>query len=113
MAFPLHRPRRLRRTDALRRLTRETRLSIDQLVYPLFVTAGRGVRQEVGSMPGVFQYSVDRVLDEVREVADLGIPAVLLFGLPEIKDEIGSGAFAADGVVQQAAEALKQATPDL
>jgi porphobilinogen synthase len=113
MAFPLNRPRRLRRTDALRRLTRETRLSVDQLVYPLFVTAGQGVRQEVGSMPGVFQCSVDKAVEDAREVVDLGIPAVLLFGLPETKDEIGTGAFAPDGIVQQAARAIKQATPDL
>ncbi len=113
MPFPLHRPRRLRRTDALRRLTRETRLSIDQLVYPLFVTAGHDVKQEVSSMPGVFQCSVDRVVDEAREVADLGIPAVLLFGLPETKDEIGTGAFAADGIVQRAARSIKHAEPNL
>jgi porphobilinogen synthase len=113
MAFPLHRPRRLRRTEALRRLTRETRLSIDQLVYPLFATAGHGVRQEVSSMPGVFQCSVEGTVEEAREVADLGIPAVLLFGLPETKDELGSGAFAPDGIVQQAAQAIKRAVPDL
>ena len=113
MPFPLHRPRRLRRSETLRRLTRETRLHVDQLVYPLFATAGRGVRQEVRSMPGVFQCSIDRLADEAREVADLGIPAVLLFGLPESKDEAGSGAFAADGVVQQAAGAIKRAIPDL
>ena len=113
MPFPLHRPRRLRRSDALRRLSRETRLHVDQLVYPFFVTAGRDVRQEVSSMPGVFQVSVDRLADEAREVVDLGIPAVLLFGLPEEKDDVGSGAFAPDGVVQQAAQAIKRATPDL
>jgi porphobilinogen synthase len=113
MPFPLHRPRRLRRTEALRRLTRETRLSVDQLVYPLFVTAGRGVHDQVASMPGVYHWSADTVAAEAERVAALGIPAVLLFGLPEHKDEVGSGAFAPDGVVQQATRAIKRAVPDL
>ncbi len=113
MPFPLHRPRRLRRTEALRRLTRETRLSVDQLVYPLFVTAGSGVHDEVASMPGVYHWSADTVATEAERVADLGIPAVLLFGLPERKDEVGSGAYASDGVVQRATRAIKRAVPDL
>jgi porphobilinogen synthase len=113
MPFPLHRPRRLRRTEALRRLTRETRLAVDQLVYPLFIADGLGLRREVGSMPGVYQWSVDAVVDEAQAVADLGIPAVLLFGLPEAKDDIGTGAFDADGIVQRATRAIKRAVPDL
>jgi porphobilinogen synthase len=113
MSFPLTRPRRLRRTDALRRLTRETRLSVDQLVYPLFVASGTHLKQEIGAMPGQFRWSTDTVAGEAQEVAALGIPAVLLFGLPEEKDDAGSGAFAADGIVQQAARAIKRVAPDL
>ena len=113
MPFPLDRPRRLRRTDALRRLARETRPSVDQLVYPLFIGPGRQVQQEIGSMPGQFRWSVDTAVCEAQAVADLGIPAVLLFGLPESKDEQGSGAFAANGIVQQAARAIKRAVPEL
>jgi porphobilinogen synthase len=113
MAFPLNRPRRLRRTEQLRRLTRETRLSVDQLVYPLFVAPGSGVQEEIGSMPGVYHWSVDTVTEEARRVAGLGIPAVLLFGLPESKDERGSGAYDREGIVQRAGRAIKRAVPDL
>ena len=113
MPFPLNRPRRLRRTDALRRMTRETRLSVDQLVYPLFIGPGRNVQQEIGSMPGQHRWSVDTAVCEAEHVADLGIPAVLLFGLPEEKDELGTGAYAAAGIVQRAARAIKRAVPDL
>ena len=113
MPFPIQRPRRLRRTEQLRRLTRETRLSVDQLVYPLFIAPGRGVHDEVASMPGVYHWSVDTAAGEAGRVADLGIPAVLLFGLPEAKDEAGTGAFVPDGIVQQAARAIKRAAPEL
>ncbi|MGH2350695.1 MAG: porphobilinogen synthase [Chloroflexota bacterium] len=113
MPFPLHRPRRLRRSEALRRLTRETRLAVDQLIYPLFVAAGGHDRQEIESMPGVYRWSTRTVVDEAGRAADLGIPAVLLFGLPETKDEQATGAFAADGVVQQAARAIKRSLPQL
>ncbi|HET7768061.1 MAG TPA: porphobilinogen synthase [Chloroflexota bacterium] len=113
MSFPLTRPRRLRRTEALRRLTRETRLSVDQLVYPLFIGPGRNVQKEIGSMPGQYRWSVDTAVCEAEDVAALGIPAVLLFGLPEEKDEIGTGAFAAHGIVQQAVRALKRELPEL
>ena len=113
MTFPLSRPRRLRRNEALRRLTRETRLSVDQLIYPLFVAAGIDRPQEVESMPGVNRWSVAGVVDAAGAAADLGVPAVLLFGLPETKDEAGSGAYAADGIVQEAARVLKRAFPDL
>src|ERR687886_2553763 len=111
--FPQARPRRLRRTDTLRRMVRETRLSVDSLIYPLFVVPGADVRVEIPSMPGVYHLSVDRVVDEAREVADLGIPAIILFGLPRHKDEQGSEAWAADGVVQQALRAIKRAVPSL
>jgi porphobilinogen synthase len=113
MPFPLSRPRRLRRTESLRRLTRETRLSVDQLVYPLFVAPGRNVQDEIPSMPGQFRWSVDTAVCEAEDAAALGIPAVLLFGLPEDKDDVGTGAFAPSGIVQQAARAIKRAVPNL
>jgi porphobilinogen synthase len=111
--FPQARPRRLRRTDTLRRMVRETRLSVDSFIYPLFVVPGADVQVEIPSMPGVYHFSVDRVVEEAREVADLGIPAIILFGLPRQKDEQGSEAWAADGVVQQALRAIKRAVPSL
>ena len=92
VTFPIHRPRRLRRTEALRGFVRETRLSTSGLVYPMFACPGNKVRNEVSSMPGVYQQSPDQIVEECREVADLGIPAVILFGLPEQKDETGSEA---------------------
>ncbi|MBI2955876.1 MAG: porphobilinogen synthase, partial [Acidobacteria bacterium] len=90
MGFPQTRMRRLRRTEALRRLVRETELSVRSLIYPLFVVPGEGVRKEVGSMPGAFHLSVDELVKECREVRQLGLPGVILFGLPEAKDELGS-----------------------
>ena len=113
MYFPEYRPRRLRRTENLRRLVRETRLSVDQLIYPLFVMPGSGVKNPVASMPGVFQFSVDKLIEEVRSVVELDIPGVLLFGLPEKKDERGSEAHAENGPVQQAVRAIKEAWPEL
>jgi porphobilinogen synthase len=113
MYFPDYRPRRLRRTENLRRMIRETRLSVDQLIYPLFVVPGSGVKNPVASMPGVFQFSVDRLIEEVRSVVELDIPGVLLFGLPEKKDEYGSEAHAENGPVQQAVRAIKKAWPEL
>ena len=113
MSFPIHRPRRLRRSEALRGFVRETNLSTTGLVYPLFVCPGTGVRQEVGSMPGVFQLSVDRAVEECREIADLGIPAVILFGLPEHKDETGSEAASSTGAVQRAIDAIRKAKLNL
>jgi len=109
MSFPVHRPRRLRHTEALRGLVRETRLTAAGLIYPLFVCSGENVRQEVSSMPGVFQQSVDRMVEECREVAALGIPGVLLFGLPDAKDARGSSSLLAEGVVQRAVEAIRKA----
>jgi porphobilinogen synthase len=109
MTFPVHRPRRLRRTEALRGFVREMRLSTRGLVYPMFACPGTKVRTEVSSMPGIFQQSVDQIVEECREVAGLGIPAVVLFGLPERKDEVGSEASDANGAVQRSVEAIKKA----
>jgi porphobilinogen synthase len=113
MTFPTHRPRRLRRTEALRGFVRETRLSASGLVYPMFACPGTKVRTEVSSMPGIFQQSVDQVVEECREVAGLGIPAVILFGLPDKKDEVGSEASDPNGAVQRAIEAIRKAKLDL
>ncbi len=113
MTFPTHRSRRLRRSEAIRGLVRETRLSAAGLVYPMFACPGTKVRTEVSSMPGVFQQSVDHIVEECREVAGLGIPAVILFGLPERKDEVGSEASAADAAVQRSIEAIRKAKLDL
>lgn len=113
MYFPAYRPRRLRRTENLRRMIRETRLSVDQLMYPLFVMPGKGVRNPVQSMPGVFQFSVDTLMEEIRSVADLNIPGVILFGLPSHKDERGSEAHAENGAVQEAVRAIKDAYPQM
>jgi porphobilinogen synthase len=107
------RPRRLRRTDAVRRMVRETRLSVDRLIYPMFVVPGADVQEEISAMPGVFHMSVDRLVEEARAVSDLGIPALLLFGLPRTKDWEGSEAWASDGVVQQAMRAIRRAVPSL
>ncbi len=113
MEFPAYRPRRLRRTDSLRRLVRETRLSVDQLIQPLFVVPGKGVEKPVVSMPGVSQLSVDRTAEQCKAIADLGIPAVILFGIPAKKDATGSQAYRDDGVVPQAIRAIKKAAPGL
>ena len=113
MAFPVTRLRRLRRTGELRNLVRETRLTPDAFVYPLFVCPGGGVRREVRSMPGVFNLSVDEAVKEAEEAHGLGVPAVILFGLPEKKDEAASGAWDEDGIVQRAARAMKRAVPEL
>src|SRR5512146_1620038 len=113
MPFPITRMRRLRRSEQMRSFVRETRLSPAGFIYPLFVCPGEGVRKEVRSMPGVFNMSVDEAAKECREVKSLGIPAVILFGLPEKKDEVATGAWADDGIVQQAARAIKRELPDL
>ncbi|MDA8305770.1 MAG: porphobilinogen synthase [Deltaproteobacteria bacterium] len=113
MYFPVYRPRRFRRTENLRRMVRETRLSVDHLVYPLFVMPGKGVKNPVQSMPGVFQFSVDQLIEEVRSVVELNIPGIILFGLPEKKDELGSEAYADNGPVQQAVQKIKQTWPEL
>lgn len=112
MEFPAYRPRRLRRTETLRAMVRETTLDVHDLVYPLFVKTGAGRRDEVSSMPGVYQVTVDQLPAEVDELKSLGIPAVILFGLPDAKDEAGSGAYAEDGIVQQAIRAIKAHDPE-
>ena len=112
MRFPQSRPRRLRRSEVLRGLVRETRLSTSQLVYPLFVCPGENVKREISSMPGNYHFSVDRIGEECREVAGLGIPAVLLFGIPEDKDERGSGGYGENAIVAKAVRAIRQAVGD-
>src|SRR5260221_14790700 len=109
----IHRPRRLRRSPAIRSLVRETRLSPDNFIYPLFVVTGTGQRREVGSMPGVFQLSVDEIVKEAAAAKTDGVPGVLLFGLPESKDATGSKASDPDAPVQSAVRALKRELPDL
>ncbi len=113
MSFPKDRPRRLRLTPGIRRMVRETSLSVDDLIYPMFVVEGNGAKETVESMPGVFRFSADVLVKEAREVADLGIPAVLLFGIPDEKDPEGSSAYKRSGVVQVAVKTLKDALPDL
>jgi porphobilinogen synthase len=109
MSYPIHRPRRLRRNEALRGLVRETRLSTAGLICPLFVCPGTRVRQEVNSMPGVFQQSADKIVEDCREIEALGIPGVMLFGLPEKKDPRGKSSISSTGVVQRAIEAIRKA----
>lgn len=113
MPFPIHRPRRLRRTEALRGFVAETRLSVGSLIYPLFVCPGSQVKSEIHSMPGAYRWSLDKIVDECRSAADLGIPAVILFGIPETKDDVGSGAYDPSGIVQRAVRAVKKALPKL
>jgi porphobilinogen synthase len=113
MSFPVQRARRLRRTEAIRGMVRETRLSTRGFVYPMFVCPGAGARVEISSMPGVYQQSADRLVEECREVEALGIPAVILFGIPEHKDERGSEAYSPTGVVQRAIESIRKAKLNL
>src|SRR5512142_3093674 len=113
MNYPDYRPRRMRRTENLRRMIRETRLSPDDFIYPLFVVPGSGVEKPIGSLPGQFNYSVDKAVEAASQAADLGIPGVLLFGIPERKDSVGSEAWKDSGVVQKAARAIEKQNPDL
>ncbi|HSE30536.1 MAG TPA: porphobilinogen synthase [Pyrinomonadaceae bacterium] len=113
MPFPTQRPRRLRRTEALRALVREAKLTRDDFVLPLFVCSGTNVRREVSSMPGVFNLSVDETAKEVSQAFDIGVRSVIVFGLPEAKDELATGAYAEDGIVQRALRAIKKSTPDM
>ncbi len=113
MSFPVHRSRRLRMHPGLRRMVRQTRLSVEQLICPLFVRSGTGVRQEIRSMPGQYQWSVDTLVEQCRELAGLGVPAVLLFGIPAHKDAAASEAYRSDGIVQRAVRGVKQACPGL
>jgi len=113
VSFPLHRPRRLRRTEKLRGLVREHRLNAAGFIYPMFVCSGTKVRNEIGAMPGVYQQSADQIVEECREVESLGISGVILFGLPESKDPRGESSLAKDGVVQRAIEGIKKAKLEL
>ncbi len=113
MPFPLYRPRRLRESPLLRSMVRETALRVDDFVYPLFAVHGRGVREPIGSMPGPYRLSIDELLKECKDAASMGIPAVLLFGLPRDKDPRGTEAYADDGIIQQAVRAVKDTIPDL
>ena len=112
-SFPELRLRRLRRTEALRALVRESHVEVGDLVYPLFVVEGNKVKEEITSMPGIFHYSVDLLPKEVEEIAKLGLPAVLLFGIPEDKDEVGSAAYAPEGITQRAIRTIKKSVPEL
>jgi porphobilinogen synthase len=113
MAFPITRLRRLRQSESLRKLVRETHLEPSNFIYPLFVCPGERVRKEIGSMPGVFNLSIDEAVNEAREAKSLGLGGIILFGLPEKKDEVATGAWAEDGIVQRATRAIKQEVRDL
>ena len=113
MYFPQYRPRRLRANETIRRMVRETTLSPDNFIYPMFVTHGKGVRKEISSMPGNYQQSVENLVKDCEEVHGLGIPAVILFGIPEHKDELGTEAYSDEGIVQHAIKAIKNKLPDL
>ncbi|HUO32645.1 MAG TPA: hypothetical protein VMU80_25755, partial [Bryobacteraceae bacterium] len=113
MPFPIHRMRRLRASERIRGLVRETRLDPAEFILPLFVCPGEGVRREISAMPGNFQMSVDELVRECQEVQKLGIGGVILFGLPEAKDELASGAYAEDGIVQRAIRAIRRELPEL
>lgn len=109
----VNRPRRLRTSETMRRIVKETRVTVDDLIYPMFVVEGRGIREEISSMPGVYHLSIDEFLKELEEIDSLKIPGILLFGIPEIKDEKGSGAYDTDGIVQKALRAAKKNFPKL
>ncbi len=113
MFQPQYRPRRLRANENIRRMVRETKLSPDDFIYPLFVTHGKGIKKEIGAMPGNFQQSIDNLVKDCEEIKELGIPAVILFGIPEHKDEVGSEAYSDEGIVQHAIKAIKNKIPDL
>jgi porphobilinogen synthase len=113
MLFPDYRPRRLRQKEAFRKMIRETLLSVNNLIYPMFVVSGKGVRRPISSMPGIFQLSIDQLIKEAQEVRALRIPAVILFGIPDKKDEKASGAYDPQGIIQRAMKALKEKVPDL
>lgn len=111
--FPINRPRRLRASVGLRRMVQETVLTPNDLIYPLFAVPGNAIAKEVKSMPGVYQLSVDKIVEEAKEVYDMGIPAIILFGIPEDKDNEATGAWHDCGIVQKATTAVKEAVPDL
>lgn len=113
MRFPDYRPRRLRYNEPLRTLIRETQLSISDLIQPLFVRPGRGIREPIPSMPGNYRFSVDELIKEIKEIKDRGILAIILFGIPEKKDRLGTGAYAKDGIIQRAVREIKEKVPDI
>lgn len=113
MNFPEYRPRRLRRNANIRRMVRETHLRVDDLIYPMFSAFGENIRKEIGSMPGIYQQSIEHIVAEAKEVHALGIPAVILFGIPETKDALGSDAYSDSGIIQNTIRAIKQAVPEL
>ena len=113
MGFPIHRPRRLRRNENIRRLVRETHISIDDLIYPLFIEEGTNIKKEIPSMPGIYRWSLDRINEELEEVAKLDIPAVLLFGIPAHKDAVGSDTWNEEGIIQKAIRHIKENFPQL
>jgi len=113
MILPYRRPRRLRRNEAIRKMVRETTLSVNDFVYPLFVTEGKQIRNPIASMPGNYQLSIDQLIIEVTEVYKLGIPAIILFGIPAHKDEMGSDALSDKGIIQRSVRAIKDAVPEI
>ncbi len=113
MEFPRYRPRRLRRNTIFRSLIRETRVDLSDLIYPLFVCPGKGIKKPISSMPGNYQHSIDSLIGEIKDVENLGIPGVILFGIPEKKDEKATGAYAPDGIIQRAIQAVKENTHDV
>ncbi len=113
MYFPSYRPRRLRRTENIRRMVRETHLRVDDLIYPMFSAFGENIRNEIGSMPGIYQQSIENIVAEAKEVQALGIPAVILFGIPETKDAVGSDAYCETGIIQNTVRAIKKEVPGL
>ncbi|KPK01702.1 MAG: delta-aminolevulinic acid dehydratase [Nitrospira bacterium SG8_35_4] len=113
MSFPFHRPRRLRENSVIRKMVSETNLTPDDFIYPMFVTFGKGVRNKISSMPGCYQFSVDEIVKEAQKVYKLGVPAIILFGIPEHKDEKGTEAYSPKGVVQKAIKAIKDRVPEL
>ena len=113
MNFPDYRPRRLRRNATLRRMVRETHLRVDDLIYPMFSAFGTNIKKEISSMPGIYQQSIEHIVAEAKEVRDLGIPAVILFGIPETKDAVGSDAYSNSGIIQNTIRAIKAEVPGL
>lgn len=113
MSFPAFRPRRLRANETIRRLVRENYLTVNDLIYPIFVAHGSGLRKPVEAMPGVYNFSIDTLLEELSEVTELGIPGVILFGIPRAKDEVGSEAYDDEGIIQQAIRSIKKRFPEL
>ncbi|HIJ60908.1 MAG TPA: porphobilinogen synthase [Nitrospirae bacterium] len=111
--FPTHRCRRLRKSEPIRRLVRETSISVDDFVYPLFVTTGKMLKKEISSMPGCYQQSIDYVIKEIKELQSLGINNVILFGIPDKKDDLGSSAYSENGIIQNAVKAIKDAVPSM